>query len=114
MKPRNEIVEMLTAAFRKSRLSGRFDVRAVVEEFADQIVLINDEQCRQIALAKATFDAEIDAMKREMASAKLDFEHFKTHKVSKGLSLGLQGGLSESSDVIDQFMSQGHTRRVRD
>jgi hypothetical protein len=52
------------------------------------------------------FDAEIDALKREMASAKLDFEDFMTHKVSKGFSLGLQGRLSESSDVIDQFMSQ--------
>ena len=62
--------------------------------------------CRQIALAKARLDAEIDALKREMASTKLDFDDFKIHKVPKGFSLGLQGGLSESSDVIDQFMSQ--------
>ena len=83
-----------------------FDIRAVVEGFADQLVLINDEHCRQIALAKARLDAEVDALKREMASVKLDFEDFKTHKVPRRLSLGLQGGLSESSDVIDQFMSQ--------
>jgi hypothetical protein len=106
MKTRNEIVEMLMAAFSKSRLSGRFDIRVVVEEFADKLEQINDEHCRQIALAKARLDAEVDALKREMASVKLDFEDFKTHKVPRRLSLGLQGGLSESSDVIDQFMSQ--------
>ena len=53
-------------------------------------MLINDEHHRQIAQAKAMFDAEIDALKREMASAKLDFD-LKTHKVLKGLSLGLPG-----------------------
>jgi hypothetical protein len=105
VKTRNEIVEMLTAALSTSRLSGRFDIRVVIEEIADQLVLINDEHHRQIALAKAMFGAEIDALKREMASTKLDFD-LKTHKVLKGLSLGLQGGLSGSSDVIDQFMSQ--------
>ena len=62
--------------------------------------------CRQIALAKARLDAEIDALKREMASTKLDFDDFKIHKVPKGFSLGLQGGLSESGDVINQSMSQ--------
>jgi len=108
MKTRDDIVEMLTAAFSKSRLSGRFDIRVVVEEIADQLALINDEHCRQISLAKATFNAEIDAMKREMASAKLDFR-----KVLRGFSVG---GLSESSDVIDQFCVAigGHSRRVRD
>ena len=73
MRTRNEIVEMLTAACSESRLHDHFDVRIVVEGFADQLVLINDEHHRQIALAKAMFDAEIDALKREMASAKLDF-----------------------------------------
>jgi hypothetical protein len=52
------------------------------------------------------FDAEIDALKREMASTELEFNDFKPHKVLRGLSLGLQGRLSVSSDVIDQFMSQ--------
>jgi hypothetical protein len=99
VKTRNEIVETLMAAF--SHLSSRFDLRVVVEEIADQLVLINDEHCRQIALAKARLDAEIDALKREMASAKLDFDKFP-----KGLSLGLKGVLSDGSDVIDQFMSQ--------
>jgi hypothetical protein len=98
MKNRNEIVEMLMATVSESRLYDHFDVRIVVEGFADQLVLINDEHCRQIALAKATFDAEIDAMKREMAFAEL---HFR--KVLRGFSVG---GLSESGDVIDQFMSQ--------
>src|SRR5215831_14234632 len=65
MKPRNEIVEVLTAAFRKSRLSSRFDIRVVVEKIADQLEQINDEHCRQIALAKARLDAETDALKRE-------------------------------------------------
>jgi predicted secreted Zn-dependent protease len=101
MKTRHEIAEMLTAAFSKSRLCGRFDMRIIVEEIADQLMVINDKHCRQIALAKAMVDARIDAMKREMASAKLDF-----NKVLRGLSLGLQGGLSESSDAIDQFTSQ--------
>jgi hypothetical protein len=81
MKTRNEIVKILTAAFRKSHLSGRFNIRAVVEEVADQLVQINDEHCRQIALAKAMFDAEIDVLKREMASSKLDFEDLKAHSV---------------------------------
>ena len=81
----HEIVEMLTAAFRKNRLFGRFDIRAIVEKIADQLVLINDERCRQIALAKAMFDAEIDALKREMASAKLDFEDFKAFSVKDNI-----------------------------
>jgi hypothetical protein len=89
---------MLTAASRESYLCGRIDVRAIVEGFTDQLMLINDEHCRQIAFAKAMFDAEIDAMKREMASAESDFR-----KVLRGLSVG---GLSESSDVIDRLMSQ--------
>jgi hypothetical protein len=106
MKTRNEIIEMLMATVSESRLYDHFDVTIVVEGFADQLVLINDEHHRQIALAKALFDAEIDAVKRELASAKLAFD-LKTHKVLKRLSsLGLQGGLSENSDVIDQFMSQ--------
>ena len=46
------------------------------------------------------FDAEIDALKREMASAKLNFDG-----ALKRLSLGLQGGHSKSSDVIDKYMS---------
>ena len=83
MKPRNEIVEMLMAAF--PNLSGRFDIRVVVEEIADQLVPINDEHCRQIALAKGRLDVEIDALKREMASAKLDFEDFKAFSVKDNI-----------------------------
>ena len=105
MMSRNEIIEMLMATVSESRLYNHFDVRIVVEGFADQLVLINDERCRQIALAKAMFDAEIDGLGREMASAKFDFD-LKTHKVLKGLSLVLQSGLSGSSDAIDQSMSQ--------
>jgi hypothetical protein len=54
---RNKIVEMLMAASRKSHLCGRFDVRAIVEGFADQLVLINDEHCKHVAMLKAEFDA---------------------------------------------------------
>ena len=49
MMTRNEIIEMLMAASRESHLCGRFDVRAIVEGFADQLMLINDEHHRQIA-----------------------------------------------------------------
>jgi hypothetical protein len=105
MKTRDEIVETLMATVSESRLYDHFDVRIVVEGFADQLVLINDEHHRQIALAKAMFDAEIDTLKRELASAKLAFD-LKTHKVLKRLSLGLQGVVSDSIDVIDQFISQ--------
>ena len=101
MKTRNEIIEMLMATVSESRLNDHFDVRIVVEGFADQLVLINDEHHRQIASAKATFDAEIDALKREMAFAKLNFDG-----ALKRLSLGLRTRFSESSDVIDQSMSQ--------
>jgi len=73
MRTRNETVEMLTAACSKSRLYGRFDIRAVVEEFADQLVLINDERCRQVAVMQAEFDANIAALRRELDSAKFDF-----------------------------------------
>jgi hypothetical protein len=101
MMTRNEIIEMLMATVSESRLYDHFDVRIVVEGFADQLVLFNDEHHRQIALAKAIFDAEIDALKCEMASAKSDFDG-----VLKRLSLGPRSGLSESSDVIDRSMSQ--------
>jgi hypothetical protein len=75
MKPRNEIVEMLTAAFGNSR--SRFDIRVVVEEIADELVLINDEHCRQLAMLKAEFDANIAAMRRELASVKMAFDDLK-------------------------------------
>jgi hypothetical protein len=81
-----------------------------VEGFADQLVLINDEHHRQIALAKAMFDAEIAAVKREMAFAESNFDG-----ALKRLFVGLQGALPESSDVINQFMSQladGHTEHA--
>jgi hypothetical protein len=100
MMTRDEIVEMLMAASRKSHLRGRFDVRAIVEGFANQLVLINDEHHRQIAQAKAVFDAEF-------ASAKLTFDG-----VVKRLSLALQGVVSEGSEVIDQFMSQPANTRA--
>jgi hypothetical protein len=96
MKTRDEIIEMLMATVSKSRLYDHFDVRIVVEGFADQLVLINDEHHRQIALAKAMFDAEIDAVNREMAFVNSNFD-----EALKRFFLGLQAGLSESSDVID-------------
>ena len=49
MKNRNEIVEMLMATVSESRLYDHFDVRIVVEGFADQLMLFNDEHHRQIA-----------------------------------------------------------------
>jgi hypothetical protein len=95
VKTRDEIVEMLTAAFGRSRLSGHSDIRVVVEKMADQLVVINDEHHRQIALAKATFDAEIDALKREMASAKLNFDG-----ALKKLCVGPRSGLSDRSTYV--------------
>jgi hypothetical protein len=91
------IIEMLTATVSESRLYDHFDVRIVVEGFADQLVLINDEHCRQVAVMQAEFDPTIAALRRELASAKLDFDG-----ALKRLSLGLQGALSESGDAIDQ------------
>jgi hypothetical protein len=104
MMTRNEIIEMLMVTVSEGRPYDRFDVRAIVEGFADQLVLINDEHHRQIALAKAMFDAEIDAVKREFASAKLDFDG-----ALKRLFLGLQVGLSQSSDVIMSQLADTHT-----
>jgi hypothetical protein len=93
---RNEIIEMLMANVSESRLYDRFDVRIVVEGFADQLVLFNDKHCRQLVVLKAELDAGLDSLRREVDSAKLDFDG-----ALKKLSLGLQCGLSESSDVID-------------
>jgi hypothetical protein len=52
MMTRNEIIEMLMAASRESHLCGRFDVRAIAEGFADQLLSIDAEHRRQIARAK--------------------------------------------------------------
>jgi hypothetical protein len=106
MMTRNVIIEMLMANVSESRLYDHFDLRIVVEGFADQLVQFNDKHCRQLAMLKAELDANIAVLRREMDSAKLNCKDFMTHKVLKGLSLGLQGGLSETSDMIDQFMSQ--------
>ena len=95
MKNRNEIVEMLMATVSESRLYDHFDVRIVVEGFADQLVLINDEHRRQIAQVKAMFDAGIDAAKREMAFVTSNLEG-----ALKRFFLSLQGGLCEGSEVI--------------
>jgi hypothetical protein len=72
MITRNEIVKFM-AACRKSHLPSRFDVRAIAEEFADQLVLINDEHERQVAVMKAEFDAGNTAQtaKTELRYAKL-------------------------------------------
>jgi hypothetical protein len=101
MMSRNEIIEMLMATVSESRLYNHFDVRIVVEGFADQLVLINDERCKQVAVMQVEFDANIATLRRELDSAKLDFDG-----ALKRLSLSLQGALSESGDVIDQSMSQ--------
>jgi hypothetical protein len=101
MKIRNEIIKMLMATVSESRLYDHFDVRMVVEGFADQLVLFNDERCKQVAVMQAEFDANIAALRREMAFVNSNFDG-----ALKRLFLSLQGGLSESSDVIDQFMSQ--------
>jgi hypothetical protein len=89
------------ATVSESRLYDHTDVRIVIEGFADQLVLINDERCKQVAVMQAEFDTNIPALRRELDSAKLDFDG-----ALERLSLGLQGGLSESGDVINQSMSQ--------
>ena len=94
MTSRDEIIEMLTAAAARS---GRPDITLVIEGFADQLLSIDAEHRRQIVQAKP----EIDALKREMAFAKLTFDG-----VVKRLSLSLQGVVSEIIDAIDQSMSQ--------
>ena len=73
MMTRNEIIEMLMATVSESRLYDHFDVRIVVEGFADQLVLINDEHERQVAVMKAEFDAGNTAQtaKTELRYAKL-------------------------------------------
>jgi hypothetical protein len=68
MMTRNEIIEMLMANVGETRLYDHFDVRAVAEGFADQLVLINDEHCKQLAMLKAEFDVNIAALRREMDS----------------------------------------------
>ena len=44
MKTRSEIIKMLMATVSESRLYDHFDVRIVVEGFADQLVLIKTLQ----------------------------------------------------------------------
>jgi hypothetical protein len=77
MKPRNEIVEMLMENVSESRLYDHSDIRIVVEGFADQLVLINDEHCKQVAMLKAEFDAGIESLRRELASVKMAFDDLK-------------------------------------
>jgi hypothetical protein len=96
VKARNEIIKMLMATVSESRLYDHFDVRIVVEGFADQLVLINDEHHRQIAQAKATFDAEIDVLKRQLAFVNSNFDG-----ALERFFLGLQGALFQSSEVIN-------------
>ena len=58
-------------------------MRVAVEEIADQLVLINDEHCRQVAEMQAEFDAGIAAMRRELASVKMAFDDLKRLTMSR-------------------------------
>jgi hypothetical protein len=81
MMTRDEIIEMLMANVSESRLYDHFDVRIVVEGFADQLVLFNAKHCKQLAMLKAELDAGLDSLRRELVSAKLDFEDLKALSV---------------------------------
>jgi hypothetical protein len=85
MMTRNEIVKMFMAACRKSNLPSRFDVRAIAEEFADQLAQFNDKHCKQLAVMQAEFEANIAALRRELASSKLDFEDLKAQSVKNNV-----------------------------
>jgi hypothetical protein len=104
MMTRNEIVKMFMVACRKSHLPSRFDLRAIAEEFADQLVQFNDKHCKQLAVMQAEFEANIAALRCEMDSAKLDFDG-----ALKRLLLGLQGALFDSSDVIESMSQPADT-----
>ena len=73
MKTRNELIKLLTESFRKDVRNG-YDVRAIAEKVAYQLVALNDEHERMVATLKAEYEASIAALRRELRSAEQDFD----------------------------------------
>jgi hypothetical protein len=68
---RYQIRQAMMMPLNKS-LRARNDVKTVIEGFVDQLVQLNDEHTKQIAMLKAAFDSEIAALGRELDSLKME------------------------------------------
>jgi hypothetical protein len=69
---RHEFRKIMMGALNKTQRRSDPQVVAVVETFVDQLVQLSDEHEKQIAMLKASFDAGVDAVRREFESLKAE------------------------------------------
>jgi hypothetical protein len=83
MKPmnRHEFRKIMMGALNKTNRRSDPQVIAVVETFVDQLVQISDEHEKQVAMLKASFDAGVDAVRREFESLKAELNAAKPNNV---------------------------------
>ena len=82
---RYQIRQAMTMALNKSPRSVRNDVTAVVDGFVNQLVQLNDEHIKQLAMLKAAFDSEIAALSREFDSLKMETGAFRPNSVETNI-----------------------------
>jgi hypothetical protein len=82
LSSRIEIRKAVLTAFHRSRRSGRSDAKVILEEIVDQLVMIGDEHCKQIAVMRAEFDADIAALRREVDS---HFDDLNPHRLESNV-----------------------------
>jgi hypothetical protein len=71
---RSELRRDIMSALQRSRRAG--NEAMFVEAIVDRIMDLDNEHQRQVAVLKATFDAEIDVLRREFGVVKEEFDDF--------------------------------------
>jgi hypothetical protein len=83
---RTEIRRDIMTALHYSRRLGRSD-EMFVEAIVDRIIDLANEHERQVTVLKATFEAELDVMRREFATVKQECNDFKFGKTTNVIPL---------------------------
>jgi hypothetical protein len=79
---RHELRQIMMKALNKTQRRNDPQVVAVVETFVDQLVQLNDEHAKQVAMLKAMFDAGVDSVRREFESLKAELDAARPNNVA--------------------------------
>jgi hypothetical protein len=78
---RHELRQIMMKALNKTQRRNDPQVIAVVDIFVDQLVHLNDEHTKQVAMLKAAFDAGVDSVRREFEALKMELNTRKPDSV---------------------------------
>jgi hypothetical protein len=82
---RHELRQIMMKALDKTQRRNDPQVVAVVETFVDQLVQLNDEHAKQVAMLKAMFDAGVDSVRRESDALKMELNAHKANGVDSNV-----------------------------